>query len=323
MTCPCCDGTGRVKPRIQSFGGKLFVLPDLSADEPCSLCGGTGALEVPGPGKPTAERLYKAGNQAYEDRRFSVAAECYRAATAADPEFSHAFHNLGDALDELGKRTEALEAWEKSLELCPTDAFSWRNAGHALAEDGDLEGATTHLLRAVCLNPYYLNALSDLALVCQRRGWEGSAFATCTWARRVASSVGDRHPALPRILQLLQALGPGAGGIPAWHEAPELAELGILLKLPRDRPPYLALEEILASKDIAAARNVVRKDGLACREELLQMIERLDVQDDVSIRLEVFNMATFIGTAFLLEFGDDHFRLHVKDLQERHFRRRS
>jgi tetratricopeptide (TPR) repeat protein len=69
--------------------------------------------------------------------------------------------NKGFALDELGKFPEAIECYDKSLEINPRYDLAWNNKGLALADLGNLPEAIGCYDRALEINPRYGNALKN------------------------------------------------------------------------------------------------------------------------------------------------------------------
>jgi tetratricopeptide (TPR) repeat protein len=63
--------------------------------------------------------LYNLGLTRQKAGDATEAAELYRRALAAEPEFAEALLNLGHALGTLGDKDEAKDCWRKALELKP------------------------------------------------------------------------------------------------------------------------------------------------------------------------------------------------------------
>jgi len=74
---------------------------------------GTGALAQ------TAVETYNEGNALGKAGKWEQAAQKYEAATQADPNLWQAYMGLGNAYHNLGRDTEALKAYDKSLSLHP------------------------------------------------------------------------------------------------------------------------------------------------------------------------------------------------------------
>ena len=45
--------------------------------------------------------------------------ECYRKAIKIDPNYAYAYNNLGNALDDIGKKEEAIENYRKAIKIDP------------------------------------------------------------------------------------------------------------------------------------------------------------------------------------------------------------
>lgn len=77
----------------------------------------------------SAAAFYNAGNAAYQQGKYEVAAESFKKATAATtPEArADAFFNLGNAYLQQGKYREAIAAYEKSLRQQPNKFDAKKN----------------------------------------------------------------------------------------------------------------------------------------------------------------------------------------------------
>ena len=80
-------------------------------------------------------------------QRYAEAREHARRALELDPDLVSSWNNLGVALYHLDSKTEAVDAWKRSLALAPTDADTLLNLGMVQAEVGDREAARTNLGR--------------------------------------------------------------------------------------------------------------------------------------------------------------------------------
>jgi len=67
----------------------------------------------------TPEILYNAGLLSQQLNNVEDAAQFYRFALEAQPDFAEARLNLGHALDALGKKEEARACWVQALEIKP------------------------------------------------------------------------------------------------------------------------------------------------------------------------------------------------------------
>jgi tetratricopeptide (TPR) repeat protein len=113
---------------------------------------------------------------------------------------------LGDAYCEVGDFREAVEAYRKALERCPTFHDIRQRLGIALREAGLGSQALEEFRRILRANPTYLDAAVQLGLTLYTMGRSREAIAE--WKRVV-----DRDPsreAARMYLSLLERAGPEA-----------------------------------------------------------------------------------------------------------------
>jgi len=73
----------------------------------------------------------------------------FRDAVRADPQFAPAHHELGRVLWDLGRREEAVQAYQQALAVRPDSAMTHNNLGAALTRMDDLAGAAAELQAAL------------------------------------------------------------------------------------------------------------------------------------------------------------------------------
>ena len=69
----------------------------------------------------------------------------------------------GVALTQLGRPREAIERYERALQLNPDDTDAHNNLGWTLATNGSVAEAVPHFERALALNPRDENAKRNLS----------------------------------------------------------------------------------------------------------------------------------------------------------------
>jgi tetratricopeptide (TPR) repeat protein len=132
----------------------------------------------PGDGSISHERAvtyFQDGNLLAQRSRFAEAAEQYRRAVAARPNYAQALSNLGNALMACGDDDDAMDAWRRALAAEPNYALPHANLGAALYARGRLDEAISHLRRAVELKPDFVDALDHLAKALLSAGEAASA----------------------------------------------------------------------------------------------------------------------------------------------------
>jgi len=97
-----------------------------------------------------------------EQGRDSEAVPHYRAALRLRPGFAEAHNNLGVALANQGKTDEAIHQFLEGLRVKPAQAESHYNVAVLLARKGDTRRAVEHLQAALKLNPRYVDARQEL-----------------------------------------------------------------------------------------------------------------------------------------------------------------
>ena len=65
----------------------------------------------------TVENIVREGNDWYSKEAYKEAALNYRAALKKDPYFFAGHYNLGNALYKLGQYTQALQSYQKAVEI--------------------------------------------------------------------------------------------------------------------------------------------------------------------------------------------------------------
>jgi len=84
-------------------------------------------------------------------------------ALALDPDLAEGYAARGDVLDNLGRWTEAREAYRRSIELDPNFATGHQWYARTLSQEGYLDEATAEMKRAVELDPLAPRILDNYA----------------------------------------------------------------------------------------------------------------------------------------------------------------
>ena len=106
------------------------------------------------------------GSALFEAERYSEAVESYRAVLEIDEDFALAYAGMGTALFGERRYVQALEAMAQALSLqpeLPTAAALYLHMGRAERELGHIEEAAAHFERATEIDPDNVEPLLDLA----------------------------------------------------------------------------------------------------------------------------------------------------------------
>ena len=93
------------------------------------------------------------GKALYELGRPEEAIECFDKAIELDPKDVGVWNNKGIVLDDLGKHEEAIECYDKVIELDPENVIAWDNKGFTLRKLGKHEESLKCYNKAAELGP--------------------------------------------------------------------------------------------------------------------------------------------------------------------------
>ncbi len=95
----------------------------------------------------------KKGNLLFFQGKYNEAIDEYNKALEINPNDSHTWLYNGRALDNLGRYDEALAAYNKALEINPNFLLAWTNKGNVLLSLGRYEDAITAYNKALDIDP--------------------------------------------------------------------------------------------------------------------------------------------------------------------------
>ncbi len=93
------------------------------------------------------------GNALVESSMYAEAIQCYEKALEINPKLTEAWNNKGLALAKSGKIDEAIICYDKALQIDPKDHVPLNNKGSALYKKGNIEEAMKSYELAFELNP--------------------------------------------------------------------------------------------------------------------------------------------------------------------------
>ncbi|MGH7993642.1 MAG: tetratricopeptide repeat protein, partial [Limisphaerales bacterium] len=110
------------------------------------------------------------GGYFYREGRVKEALEHYQKAVQIDPDVSEAQNNLGAALAAEGRFDEAIEAYRKAIQIRPDDANALNNLGMALAVRGQFDDAIEDYRKAIRIYPDDADTQDNLGAALTSKG---------------------------------------------------------------------------------------------------------------------------------------------------------
>lgn len=110
------------------------------------------------------------GTSAIKQGKYAEAVEDFDKAIQLNPNFPEGWINKGTALYYQGKFDEAIQSFDKAIQLNSGDAVAWNNKGSALDDLGKANEAIQSFDKAIQLNPNYAEAWYNMGVTLTRIG---------------------------------------------------------------------------------------------------------------------------------------------------------
>lgn len=134
------------------------------------------------------------GDDLFLQGRYGDAVEAYNKALEMDPYYSIAWNRRGYALTKLGYYEEAIRNFDRAIELDPYYGQAWDNKGDVLYRIGQYNESISAFDRAIAINPNDLHAMVKKGQNLQKLGLNEEARAVYEEVVRIADRNIRRNP---------------------------------------------------------------------------------------------------------------------------------
>jgi len=139
----------------------------------------------------------------YQNARYDDAETMATSITLEFPGHQFGWKMLGVLLARTGRKSEALSAYQKAVQLAPQDAEAQNNLGTALEGFGRFEEAKASYRQSIALKPDYVEAHNNLGNTLKELGRLEEAEASYRQAISLKSDYAEGHNNLGNTLQEL------------------------------------------------------------------------------------------------------------------------
>src|SRR5512136_761726 len=89
-------------------------------------------LSLPAFAQTTAEDWFSKGNALFNQSKYNEAIQAYDKAIELNPQFALSWNGKGNSFNAQGKLDEAIQAYDKAIEIDPQYTTAWTNKGKTL-----------------------------------------------------------------------------------------------------------------------------------------------------------------------------------------------
>jgi tetratricopeptide (TPR) repeat protein len=164
----------------------------------------------------TGQQALDLGVALHNAGRFSEAESIYQKILQVDPNKAEAHNNLGLTLQNLGRLDEAMAGYRNAVAIKPDLAEAHYNLANALKDFGKLEEAIASYSLAVAINPKYVWAHNNRGIALMERGSPDEAMVSY---RKALAIEPDYAPANYNLGNALMDLGKLDSAIACYRKA--------------------------------------------------------------------------------------------------------
>jgi len=136
---------------------------------------------------------YNLGILLAEQGKTSEAIDHYNKALQVKTDYVNIYINLGVALAKQGRLEEAIGHYHQALQIMPDHPNAHNNLGNALARQGKVEEAASHYLEALRIKPNHAEAHYNLGLLLAEQGKVEQAISHYSEVLRITPNHLDAH----------------------------------------------------------------------------------------------------------------------------------
>ena len=124
----------------------------------------------PTPAELEAMRQLQKGTSSMRSKKYEEAIECFEKAVELKPEFTEAYYNIGISYIELGKHKDSAKVLKRVIQLDPDNANAYYGLGYAYYSLKKYDDALTAFKHSIELKPDNAFAHSKIGLVYTAKG---------------------------------------------------------------------------------------------------------------------------------------------------------
>ena len=192
-------------------------------------------------------------------RKYKDAGSQFRAAIAADPQYSASYAGLGIVYDMAGDHEKAVDCYKKAIELNPANPSYYNNLGASFMSAGNYEEAVKYFKESIALKPDSARAVNNLGLAYGMLGQYDKAY-------EMFERGGSKASACNNMGYVYQLKGKRTKAVEMYQKAIQLD--------PDFKQAKESLEEIERNKRTAEQQNV------ECRSKKGREKRRTDEQQN-------------------------------------------
>ncbi|MBD2182846.1 tetratricopeptide repeat protein [Planktothrix sp. FACHB-1355] len=166
-----------------------------------------------------AQNFCNIGNQLKSQQKLNEAIESYQKALEIQPNYAQVHYELGEVYLLQRKFAEAIASCKLALKLQPDEAPTYKILGNALQAQGKIEEALRAYNKALEINPEFAEAYVNKATMLSKLGQSEEAIA---YYQKAIDLKPDLAAAYWNLANVFMQLGRADEAVPCWQKALKL-----------------------------------------------------------------------------------------------------